>query len=159
MNTEKKNPRDAVIVAAGRSAMAKAFKGSFAETHPIEYGAQVLKGVLTKLDHFDPALIDDVIVGCAFPEKRMGYNAAKLIVQRAGLPDSVCAQTINRFCSSGLQSIATAANAIKAGDMDIIVAGGCEQMTGMNMFNPDIEIDEKLMEENPDAYIIMGETA
>ena len=130
MNTEKKNPRDAVIVAAGRSAMAKAFKGSFAETHPIEYGAQVLKGVLTKLDHFDPALIDDVIVGCAFPEKRMGYNAAKLIVQRAGLPDSVCAQTINRFCSSGLQSIATAANAIKAGDMDIIVAGGCEQMTG-----------------------------
>ena len=89
----------------------------------------------------------------------MGYNAAKLIVQRAGLPDSVCAQTINRFCSSGLQSIATAANAIKAGDMDIIVAGGCEQMTGMNMVNPDIEIDEKLMEENPDAYIIMGETA
>ena len=159
MNTEKKNPRDAVIVAAGRSAMAKAFKGSFAETHPIEYGAQVLKGVLAKLDHFDPALIDDVIVGCAFPEKRMGYNAAKLIVQRAGLPDSVCAQTINRFCSSGLQSIATAANAIKAGDMDIIVAGGCEQMTGMNMVNPDIEIDEKLMEENPDAYIIMGETA
>ena len=159
MNTEKKNPRDAVIVAAGRSAMAKAFKGSFAETHPIEYGAQVLKGVLTKLDHFDPALIDDVIVGCAFPEKRMGYNAAKLIVQRAGLPDSVCAQTINRFCSSGLQSIATAANAIKAGDMDIIVAGGCEQMTGMNMVDPDIEIDEKLMEENPDAYIIMGETA
>ena len=142
MNTEKKNPRDAVIVAAGRSAMAKAFKGSFAETHPIEYGAQVLKGVLTKLDHFDPALIDDVIVGCAFPEKRMGYNAAKLIVQRAGLPDS-----------------ATAANAIKAGDMDIIVAGGCEQMTGMNMVDPDIEIDEKLMEENPDAYIIMGETA
>lgn len=89
----------------------------------------------------------------------MGYNAAKLIVQRAGLPDSVCAQTINRFCSSGLQSIATAANAIKAGDMDIIVAGGCEQMTGMNMVDPDIEIDEKLMEENPDAYIIMGETA
>ena len=159
MNTEKKNPRDAVIVAAGRSAMTKAFKGSFAETHPIEYGAQVLKGVLAKLDHFDPALIDDVIVGCAFPEKRMGYNAAKLIVQRAGLPDSVCAQTINRFCSSGLQSIATAANAIKAGDMDIIVAGGCEQMTGMNMVDPDIEIDEKLMEENPDAYIIMGETA
>lgn len=159
MNTEKKNPRDAVIVAAGRSAMAKAFKGSFAETHPIEYGAQVLKGVLAKLDHFDPALIDDVIVGCAFPEKRMGYNAAKLIVQRAGLPDSVCAQTINRFCSSGLQSIATAANAIKAGDMDIIVAGGCEQMTGMNMVEPDIQIDEKLMEENPDAYIIMGETA
>ena len=145
MNTEKKNPRDAVIVATGRSAMAKAFKGSFAETHPIEYGAQVLKGVLAKLDHFDPALIDDVIVGCAFPEKRMGYNAAKLIVQRAGLPDSVCAQTINRFCSSGLQSIATAANAIKAGDMDIIVAGGCEQMTGMNMVDPDIEIDEKLM--------------
>ena len=72
MNTEKKNPRDAVIVATGRSAMAKAFKGSFAETHPIEYGAQVLKGVLAKLDHFDPALIDDVIVGCAFPEKENG---------------------------------------------------------------------------------------
>ena len=159
MNTEKKNPRDAVIVAAGRSAMARAFKGSFAETHPIEFGAQTLKGVLAKLDHFDPALIDDVIVGCAFPEKKMGYNAAKLIVQRAGLPECVCAQTITRFCSSGLQSIATAANAIKAGDMDIVVAGGCEQMTGMNMMEPDFEIDEKLMEENPDAYIIMGETA
>ena len=104
--------------------MAKAFKGSFAETHPIEYGAQVLKGVLTKLDHFDPALIDDVIVGCAFPEKRMGYNAAKLIVQRAGLPDSVCAQTITRFCSSGLQRIATAANAIMAGQAEVIIAGG-----------------------------------
>lgn len=156
---KEKSPRDAVIVAYGRSAMAKAFKGSFSQMHPVEYGAQTLKGVLARLEHFDPELIDDVIVGCAMPENKMAYNAGRLIVQSAGLPDTVCAHTLTRFCSSGLQSIATAANAIKANEMDIIVAGGCEQMTGMNMKDTPTGIDEELWRKYPDAYITMGITA
>ena len=118
----KNNPRDAVIVAYGRAPLARAFKGSFAKMHPVEYGAQTLKGVLDKLPGFDPALVDDVMVGCAFPEQYTGFNVGRLVAQRAGLPDSVPAHTINRFCSSGLQSIATAANAIKADEMDIVVS-------------------------------------
>ena len=151
--------KDAVIVALGRSAIGKAPKGVFRLSRPEDIGAQVLSGVLKQVPQLDARHIDDVIVGCAFPEAEQGMNLAKIVISKAIPGVDIPGQTVNRFCSSGLQTIATAANAIKAGDMDIIVAGGCEQMTGMNMVNPDIEIDEKLMEENPDAYIIMGETA
>ena len=155
----KNNPRDAVIVAYGRAPLARAFKGSFAKMHPVEYGAQTLKGVLDKLPGFDPALVDDVVVGCAFPEQYTGFNVGRLVAQRAGLPDSVPAHTINRFCSSGLQSIATAANAIKANEMDIVVAGGVERMTGIMMAHPDEFQDPELVAMKPDAYITMGMTA
>lgn len=153
------NKRDAVVVAYGRSPLARAFKGSFANTHPIEYGAQTLKGVIAKLPGFDPDVVDDVIVGCATPEKYSGYNIGRLIAQRAGLPDSVPGQTVNRFCSSGLQTIATAANAIMADQMDVIIAGGIEMMTGMNMLQPDEYQDAKLVEQIPGTYISMGLTA
>lgn len=151
--------RDAVIVAYGRSPLAKAFKGSFAQTHPIEYGAQTLKGVVAKLPGFDPAVVDDVIVGCAMPEKYNGYNVGRLIAQRAGFPDSVPGQTVNRFCSSGLQTIATAANAIMANQMDVIIAGGIEMMTGMKMNHPEEYQDELLAEQIPGTYMPMGITA
>lgn len=151
--------RDAVIVAYGRSPLAKAFKGSFAQTHPIEYGAQTLKGVVAKLPGFDLAVVDDVIVGCAMPEKYNGYNVGRLIAQRAGFPDSVPGQTVNRFCSSGLQTIATAANAIMANQMDVVIAGGIEMMTGMKMNHPEEYQDELLAEQIPGTYMPMGMTA
>lgn len=154
-----KNPRDAVIVAYGRAPLARAYKGPFAHTHPIEYAAQTLRGVLDRLPGLDPTIIDDVIVGCSVPEKKCGFNMGRLIVQRAGLPDCVPAQTLTRFCSSGLQSIATAANAIKAGEMDVVVAGGVEQMTGISMTHPEEYQDPALVEACPDAYIPMGLTA
>lgn len=156
---ERKSNRDAVIVAYGRSPLARAGKGSFANMHPVEYGAQTLRGVLDRLPGLDPALIDDVIVGCAVPEKFTGFNIARLIAQRAGLPDSVPGQTLTRFCSSGLQTIATAANAIKANEMDIIVAGGIERMTGIFMGHPDEYQDPDLIEQCPASYMAMGITA
>ena len=158
MRTEK-SKRDAVIVAYGRSPMAKANKGSFAQMHPIEYAAQTLQGVLGRLPGLDPIAIDDIVVGCAEPEAETFFNVGRLIAQRAGLPDDVTGHTINRFCSSGLQAIATAANAIMANQMDIVVAGGLEHMTNMNM-NPNMDFaDQKLIELKPDTYIPMGITA
>lgn len=154
-----KNPRDAVIVAYGRSPMARANKGYFANTHPVEYGAQTLLGVLGRLPGLDPAVIDDVIVGCAMPEKHMGFNLARMVVQCAGLPDAVPAQTINRLCSSGLQTIAHAANAIRAGEMDVVVAGGVERMTGMSIGVEDEYQDAVLREARPGMYMPMGITA
>ncbi len=153
------NKRDAVVVAYGRSPLTKAYKGSFAKTHPIEYGAQTLKGVIEKLTAFDPAVIDDVIVGCATPERYTGYNIGRLIAQRAGLPDSVPGQTVNRFCSSGLQTVAAAANAIMANQMDVVIAGGIEMMTDMNMLHPEEYQDALLSEQIPGTYISMGLTA
>jgi acetyl-CoA acyltransferase len=153
------NKRDAVVVAYGRSPLVKAYKGSFAKTHPVEYGAQTLKGVIEKLPGFDPSIIDDVIVGCSFPEKYTGNNVGRLIAQRAGLPDTVPGQTVNRFCSSGLQTIAAASNAIMANQMDVVIAGGVEMMTDMNMTLPEEYQDELLTEQIPGSYMSMGLTA
>jgi len=153
------NKRDAVVVAYGRSPLARAYKGSFAKTHPIEYASQTLKGVIEKLPGLDPTAIDDVIVGCAIPERYTGFNIGRLIVQRAGLPDSVPGQTVNRFCSSGLQTIATAANAIMADQMDVVIAGGVEMMTDIVMVHPKEYQDELLAGQDPGAYMPMGLTA
>ena len=152
-------PRDAVIVAYGRSPLARANKGSFVNTHPVEYGAQTLRGVLNRLNGLDETKIDDVIVGCAMPERYCGHNIARLITLRAGLPNCVSAQTVNRFCSSGLQTIATAANAIMANQADIIVAGGVEKMTDLQMDLPKEYQDSVLQEEIPGLYMPMGITA
>ena len=153
------NQNEAVIVAYGRTPLARAFKGGFVNTHPVEYTAAALKGVLEKVPQLDVSTIEDVIVGNAIPERYTGYNVARLVVQKAGLPDIVPAQTINRFCSSGLQAIATAANAIEAGQMDVVVAGGVEMMTGLKMGHPEEFHDKELSERIPGTYISMGETA
>ena len=123
------NKREPVLVAYGRSPVGKAPKGAFRLTHPVTIAAQTLQGVLSRVPQLDPAEIDDVVVGCAYPEERQGWQFARVIVQRAGLPDSVCAQTLTRFCSSGLQAIATGANAILAGQAEVVVAGGAESMS------------------------------
>ena len=151
--------REAVIVAYGRSACCKAKKGSLSDTHPIEYSAQVLQGVLKKVPQLPPDRIDDVILGCAMPVNEMDFNAGRSVAIRAGLPNSVPGQTINRFCSSSLQASATAANAILADQMDCVVAGGTEAMT-MCFHQPQEEYKDKLLDQQDiGIYMSMGETA
>ena len=152
--------REAVIVAYGRSPIGKAPKGVVHSTHPFDLGAQTLKGVLARVPQLDSAQIDDVVVGCAYPEERQGWQFSRVIVQRAGLPDSVCAQTLTRFCSSGLQAIATGANAILAGQADVIVAGGVESMSQVKkMAYPEEYWESYLAEHYPEAYMGPGLTA
>ena len=151
--------REVVIVAYGRTPTGRARKGGLAHTHPVDYAAQALKGVLARVPQLPPEQIDDVIVGCAMPRNQLDMNTARLIVNRAELPDCVPAQTINRFCSSSLQAVATAANAILAGAQDVVVAGGVESMT--NCFAPYSEdyMNKWLAENYIGAYMSMGETA
>ena len=151
--------REAVIVAYGRSAVCRAKKGSLVNTHPVDWAAQVLRGVLAQVPQLDPSEISDVIVGCAVPVRQMNLNAARLIVQRAGLPDCVTGQTINRFCSSGLQAIATCANAIMSGQEDVMVAGGVEDMTHTFKTADPADRNPWLVENCEGAYITMGLTA
>lgn len=151
--------REVYIVAYGRSAVCRSRKGSFAGTHPAEYGAQVLNGVLDQIPQLDRADIEDVIVGCAVQERTCTNQIAKHIVERAQLPVGVSAQTINRFCSSGLQAIATGMNAIAMGQGDVIVAGGIEDMTGTFAPYPQEYWDKWLIENDPGAYMTMGITA
>ena len=151
--------KEPVIVAYGRSPCCRSRKGGLAGMHPIEYSAQTLKGVLDRIPQLDPALIDDVITGCASPVNEMSMNVSRLIVNRAGLPESVCGQTINRFCSSGLQAIATASNAIMAGQMRCVVAGGVECMTKCFAPYPEEQKDPWFDENYIGGYMTMGETA
>lgn len=159
MHTTMIKEHDAVIVAYGRSACCKARKGGLAHTHPVDYGAQVLKGVLERVPQLPPERIDDLIVGCAMPVGPMDRNAARLIALRAGLPRTVSAHTINRFCSSSLQAIATAANAIMANQMDCVVAGGVEDMSVCFTDYPEEYQNPWLTEHCPGSYMSMGETA
>ncbi len=154
--------RDVVIVAYGRSAATRAFKGSFAKMHPIEYGAQVLNGVLARVPQLDPNDIEDVIMGCAMQFGETSMNVSQLIVNRAGLPDSISAMTLNRFCSGGLQAISTAVNAIACGQGDVAVAGGIESMSLTFNAYPSYEgkcDDQWLVKNYPGAYMSMGITA
>lgn len=150
--------KDAYIVAYGRSAIGRAKNGLFTGLHPVDWAAETLCGVLAKVPELEPAMIDDLIVGCARHENRCNKNMGRLIGLRAGLPYSVSAQTINRFCSSGLQAIVTASNAIRCGDADVIVAGGVEQMS-MKLGRLEDDDNIWLSENEPGAYIGMGETA
>lgn len=148
---------ECVIVGYGRSAIAKAGKGSLAGVHPVDFGAETLRAVVNRVPALDPATIDDVIVGCAIPEATMGLNPARNIVLRAGLPDVVAGVTVNRFCSSGLQAIADATARIRAGMADVIVAGGVEHMSSPVLSDNPEYLDPWLVE-NTDAYIPMGVT-
>lgn len=151
--------REAVIVAYGRTPVCKARKGSFAGVNPLEWGAQALLGTLKKVPQLDVKEIDDLVVGTATPANELGGNVARLLINRAGLPESIPGQTINRFCSSSLQAIATCACAILAGQAQVMVAGGIEYMSSegppqsMEYANP------WLMEHYPGAYMPMGLTA
>ena len=152
---------DAVVVAYGRSAVAKSGKrGALRQMHPVTLGGLTLKGVLEKVPQLRPEDVEDVVVGCAIPGDKQGFNMARLVAARAGLPDSACGMTVNRFCSSGLQTIAIAAAQIQCGLMDVVVAGGVESMTACPV-NVDITptFDPDLLAARPEEYLPMGLTA
>lgn len=151
--------REAVIVAYGRSAIGRAKRGSLKDTRPEVYGGQVLKGVLAKVPQLNPKDIDDVILGCAFQEAEQGNNVARYVMLNAGIPKEVPAQTVNRFCSSGLQAIAMGANSIMAGQADIILAGGVESMSMIAMGGNLATTEVGLAQADPKAYTQMGITA
>lgn len=151
--------REAVIVAMGRTAIGKAPKGKLKYTRPEDYGAEVLNAVLAKVPQLDHKEIDDVIIGCSMPEGEQGLNIGRVVAQRAGLPDSVPGQTVNRFCASGLQTIANAANWIMVGQADVIVAGGIESMSLVPMGGGRPSPTPYLMDTMPESSTSMGITA
>ncbi len=149
---------NSVIVAYGRSAIGKAKNGAFTGVHPIDWTAETLNKVLEQVPELKKEDIDDIILGSARHENKCSKNMARLVALRAGLPYSVSAQTINRFCSSGIQAIATASNAIMANNADVIVAGGVEQMS-MTLTRGVDDDNEWLIENESGAYMAMGTTA
>ncbi|MEX0904803.1 MAG: acetyl-CoA C-acyltransferase [Balneolaceae bacterium] len=151
--------KDIVIVAAKRTACGKANKGSLRFTRPDSMAGEVIKDLLKHSPGVEPHMIDDVMMGCAFPEASQGLNIARQCAILGGLPDSVPGVTINRFCSSGLQTIAMAAERIMAGGADIIVAGGVESMSQVPMGGLSFQPNPDLAENYPEIYISMGLTA
>src|SRR5438067_12318620 len=151
--------REAVIVSSVRTPIGRAFKGTLRATRPDELAAVAIKGALDRVPQLDPKEIEDVILGCAMPEAEQGMNVARIASLRAGLPVEVSAMTINRFCSSGLQAIAMAAERIMAGGADVIVAGGTESMTMIPMGGHKVSPNPWLVEHYPDSYLSMGLTA
>jgi len=148
-----------VIVSAKRTACGKANKGSLRFTRPDSLMGEVIKDLLKSAPAVKPAMVDDVIVGCAFPEGAQGMNMARQSALLGGLPDSVPGMTINRFCSSGLQTIAMAAERIMAGGADIIIAGGAESMSMVPMGGLSFQPNPGLADERPEVFINMGLTA
>jgi acetyl-CoA acyltransferase len=147
---------EAVIVSSVRTPVGKAFKGSLRATRPDDLAAVAIKESLARVPGLDAKEIDDVILGCAMPEGEQGMNVARIAALRAGLPIETSAMTINRFCSSGLQAIAIAAERIRSGSAHAIVAGGTESMTMVPMGGNKVSPNPWLVDHNPDAYINMG---
>ena len=148
--------RDAVIVSAVRTAVGKAPKGTLKNTRPDEMGAAVIKEAIARVEGLELSEIEDVIMGCAMPEAEQGMNTARAAAIRAGLPVETSAMTINRFCSSGLQSIAIAADKIRTGGAEVIIAGGLETMSMIPMGGHIIRPNPYLVEHYPDFYLNMG---
>src|SRR5436190_12422076 len=142
--------REAVIVSAARTAVGKAPRGVLRATNPSDMAAAVIKAAVERAPGLDPKEIDDVIIGCAMPEAEQGLNMARVALLRAGLPVEVPGQTVNRFCSSGLQTIALAAQQIMTGMGDVIVAGGAESMSLVPMTGHHYSPNPAMVEINPD---------
>ena len=151
--------REVVIVSSIRTPVGRAMKGTLRATRPDELGAIAIKGALDRVPQLDPKEIEDVILGCAMPEAEQGNNVARTASLRAGVPIEASAMTINRFCSSGLQAIAMAAERIMAGGAEVIVAGGTESMSMVPMGGNKISPNPWLVEHYPDSLISMGLTA
>lgn len=149
----------AYIVAASRTACGKANKGSLRFTNPDTLAGEVIKDLLNRIPDLEAEQVDDVYMGCAFPEASQGLNIARQIAVLGGLPDSVPGVTINRFCSSGLQTISMAAERIISGGADIIIAGGVESMSMVPMGGMSFQPNPDLVEKRPEFYISMGLTA
>ncbi len=151
--------REAVIVSALRTAVGKAPRGTLRNTRPDDMAATVIQELLRRTPQIKPEDVDDVILGCAMPEAEQGSNVARIAAFRAGLPDTVSAMTINRFCSSGLQAIALAAERIRGYGAEIIIAGGAESMSLIPRGGHKPAPNPWLVERHPEVYLSMGLTA
>ena len=151
--------KDIVILDAVRSAVGRAHKGSLAQKRPDELAGEVIRGLLARNPKVDKNEIEDLVLGCAMPEGEQGLNVARVVELLGGLPIEASAQTINRFCASGLQAIATAAGAISLGSADIILAGGVESMSMVPMTGNKLSASPEAMEKAASVYTPMGITA
>jgi acetyl-CoA acyltransferase len=151
--------REAVLIAAVRTPVGKSGKGTLATTRPDDLAATAIQGALARVPQLDPKEIDDVILGCAMPEAEQGMNVARIASLRAGLPVDCSAMTINRYCASGLQSIAIAAERIRGGGAEVILAGGTESMSMVPMGGNKISVNPWLIDHYADSYLTMGLTA
>jgi acetyl-CoA acyltransferase len=152
-------PLNVAVVSAVRTAVGRAKKGTLVNTRPDDLLIAVLKAALERTRGLKPEQVDDVVVGCAFPEGPQGMNVARIAVFGAGWPATVTAETINRFCSSGLQAIVHGAQEIQTGQEEVVIAGGVESMTMVSMGGNGVSLNPRLVEEYPEAYIAMGLTA
>jgi acetyl-CoA acyltransferase len=148
-----------VVVDAVRSAVGRAKKGSLANRRPDELAGEVVRALLARNPAVEPEMVEDFVLGCAFPEGEQGMNVARMVGMLGGLPEETSAMTINRFCSSGLQAIAIAAASIKAGYHDVAIAGGVESMTMVPMTGNKPSASPEVMEKYPETYTPMGITA
>ena len=148
--------KEAVIVSAVRTAVGKAPKGTLRDTRPDDLGAAVIKEAIARVPGLEASAIDDVIMGCAMPKAEQGMNVARAAAIRAGLPVETSAMTINRFCSSGLQTIAMASDRIRTNGAEVIIAGGLESMSMIPMGGHIIRPNPYLVEHYPDFYLSMG---
>ncbi len=155
----EKNPRDPVIVSAVRTAIGKGKRGTLRHTRPDDLLGAALKAALEQAPGLDPAAIDDVVVGTATPEAEQGLNVGRIAASIAGLPDSVPAETVNRFCSSGLQAVAHGAERVLSGWADVVLCGGVESMSLLPMGGHHPMPNPTLMENKPEVYAGMGLTA
>jgi acetyl-CoA acyltransferase len=151
--------REAVIVAACRTAVGKAPRGTLKDTRPEQMGCAVLTGLLKRAGDLDPMLIDDVIIGCAFPESTQGLNIGRVLVMSMGWPDRIPGMTVNRFCSSGLQAIAIGAEKIMCGFSHVVIAGGVESMSQIPMGGSMMYPNPALVDIRPGSFTGMGLTA
>lgn len=149
----------AYIVSSVRTPVGKANKGTLRNFRPEDLGAEAVKGALARVDGLEPDMVDDVLMGCAFPEGPQGMNVGRIIAQKAGLPDQVPGATVNRFCSSGLQTIVQASQAIAMGTAEVVVAGGAESMSQVPMSGFFFQPDPERVENDIQTYVSMGITA
>jgi acetyl-CoA acyltransferase len=151
--------REAVIVSSVRTAVGKAGRGTLRETRPDDMAAEAIKGALARVPAVKPEMVEDVVLGCAMPEAEQGMNVARQAALLAGVPYTAGAMTINRFCSSGLQAIALAAQEIQTGAATVVIAGGTESMSLIPMGGHRVAPNPTLLERYPDSYLGMGLTA
>ena len=151
--------KEAVVVSAVRTAVGKAPRGILKDTRPDDVAAIIIKEALSRVPGLKAEEVDDVVLGCAFPESDQGLNLARVVAMRAGFPNTVPGQTVNRFCSSGLQAIATAAYEIMVGATEVMVAGGVEFMSQVPIMGLTPSPNPYLVEHNPQVYTSMGLTA
>lgn len=151
--------KEALIIEAKRTAVGRAIKGSLAQMRPDDLGAFVIQDLLKELPNLNPAEIDDCVIGCSFPEGEQGMNMARVMALRAGLPIDVPGFTINRFCSSGLQAISLAADKIRLGEAEVMLAGGAESMSAVPLGGSKPAPNPYMMGHAPEVYLSMGLTA